>query len=376
MPTSTATSTSAPSTNTATATPTATNIPPTQTPTNTPTVTNIPPTNTPTNTPTATSSPTATPTPIAPDCTFSIPNGLVYGTGGLIQAINTANLSPSLDIICLTPNGSYTVTTLQGADNGLPEITSPIIIRGYNATLTRQSTAPQFRLLRVASTGNLTVNNLTLSGGIAPFGGAIFSSGVLILNQVRAIGNTALSDGGALYVNNGVVTLMNSTLSTNHALLGGAVYSVGTVTQVNITNTQITDNTAGNFGGGIFNFSAVLNVTSSTLARNSARQGGAVRNQILGVITLTGSHIQANQAMISGGGLLIDSPASSGANNCFTANTALNGAAVHYAAINAIVSLNFENNWWGSPTGAAPGDLLGLIDITPFRTTPAPICAA
>ena len=23
-----------------------------------------------------------------------------------------------------------------------------------------------------------------------------------------------------------------------------------------------------------------------------------------------------------------------------------------------------------------PGDLLGLIDITPFRTTPAPICAA
>ena len=383
-PTSTATSTptgTPTSTASATATATASNVPPTptSTPTATPTSTSTPTatassTATATATSTSTVTPTPTSTPIAPGCTFSIPNGLVYGAGGLVEAINTANLTPSLDVICLTPNGTYVLTTLIGVDNGLPQITTPIEIRGFNATLTRQSTAPQFRLLRVTSTGNLTIISLTLSNGFAPFGGAIFSSGVLILNQVTIIDNTALSDGGALYLNNGVTTVISSLIRFNDSILGGAIYSVGTATQLSITGSYIGGNSATNFGGGIFNFSAVVNISGTTIINNNARQGGAIRNQVSGIMTLTGSRIRNNQAVTSGGGLLIDSPSTTGSGNCFEANTAPTGAAVHYTSIGAITPLNLENNWWGSSLGAAPGQLLGLIDIVPFLTAPPAFC--
>ena len=94
----------------------------------------------------------------------------------LIAAINEANANGDTNTIRLAA-GTYTltasVTTPTTPDNlnGLPVITSPLTITGRGADTTiieRDASAPNFRILRVAAAGNLTLKRLTLRGGRGP----------------------------------------------------------------------------------------------------------------------------------------------------------------------------------------------------------------
>jgi hypothetical protein len=151
----------------------------------------------------------------------------VFNVGGgdvaaLIADINTANGNGQSNTINLTKS-TYTLTTINvfwyGPD-GLPAIYSNLTINGNGATIQRASDADNFRLFYVSSglsglpKGNLTLNDLTLAGGVAHggdsgegggglgAGGAIFSQGTLALNRVTltndaAAGGTS-STGSAL----------------------------------------------------------------------------------------------------------------------------------------------------------------------------------
>src|SRR6516165_5936434 len=91
----------------------------------------------------------------------------------LLNAITTANANGEANTITLAA-GTYTLTavdnTTDGA-NGLPSVTSAfsLTIRGAGAASTRierQTRAPDFRLVHVAATGTLTLEALTLQGGL------------------------------------------------------------------------------------------------------------------------------------------------------------------------------------------------------------------
>src|SRR5215470_11268628 len=86
----------------------------------------------------------------------------------LVTAITTANGTVEADTITLTAD-----ITLRAVDNvgyysrnGLPVITSAITIAGQGHTIHRDSGAPEFRLLEVSTTGDLTLQDTTVSGGI------------------------------------------------------------------------------------------------------------------------------------------------------------------------------------------------------------------
>ena len=158
----------------------------------------------------------------------------------LIAAINNANADPAPDTITLT--GDVTLTAADNGDtgpNGLPVITSVITLEGAGHTLARDATAPAFRLLAVKSTGDLTLNTLTLSNGYNSSsgsgsgsinGGGIFNQGRLTINNSPVSGNRVRVSGGGLY-NKGTLTLNNSTVSGNTALArGGGLYNTGTLT--------------------------------------------------------------------------------------------------------------------------------------------------
>lgn len=78
--------------------------------------------------------------------------------------------APDPDTICLTAGSTYTLTavhnTASGA-NGLPPITTDIILIGNGATIARDAAAPPFRLLFVDTAGALTLEDATLAGGLA-----------------------------------------------------------------------------------------------------------------------------------------------------------------------------------------------------------------
>jgi uncharacterized repeat protein (TIGR01451 family) len=160
---------------------------------------------------------------------------------GLIAQINVANAAGG-GTITLPANTIYDFTLADNSTNGanaLPVITTNITIVGNGATVDtiERTGSIAFRLFDVASGGSLTLENLTLEGGLAQGtgsaaeGGAIYSSGPLTLSGVtvksnRAVGSAgagasggagASAFGGGVYATGGAVTLTNDTFSGNQA---------------------------------------------------------------------------------------------------------------------------------------------------------------
>jgi CSLREA domain-containing protein len=157
-------------------------------------------------------------------------------------------------------------------------VTSDVRIRGNTAgiTIERSNIGAEMRLFRVAPGGSLTLENITLAGGIARGrpgispdgaggegrGGAILNQGTLRVTANAIAGNEALggagvgsgsggvANGGAIYNDGGTTTIVNTTLSGNSARsgtgsgsppsFGGAVYSRNGTLQ--IYNSTITSN--------------------------------------------------------------------------------------------------------------------------------------
>ena len=74
--------------------------------------------------------------------------------GALVAAV-TAAVASGGGTIHLAPGCTYTLTAVNNtspnpilASNGLPVITVPITINGWNTTIARDATAPQFAFLR------------------------------------------------------------------------------------------------------------------------------------------------------------------------------------------------------------------------------------
>ncbi|MGQ0594417.1 MAG: choice-of-anchor Q domain-containing protein, partial [Gammaproteobacteria bacterium] len=214
------------------------------------------------------------------------------------------------------------VNNTTDSPNGLPSVTSTITLNGNGLTLQRSTVTgtPEFRLLHVADTGNLTLNQITLRNGRAPYvnfyghshyGGAVFTFGTVALNYSTVSGNSARV-GAGLY-NSGTLTLTNSTVSGNSAYgifnaRGGGVANGGTLS---LTNTTVSGNSSNGSGGGVYNHSGEATLIDSTVSGNSALgHGGGLLNYAQyddicsgATLTLRNSTVSGNTAGAHGGGI-------------------------------------------------------------------------
>jgi predicted outer membrane repeat protein len=304
-----------------------------------------------------------------------VADGNVYGTQGLIWAVQQANTNgTSNDIICLAPNGTYNLNTVVESNSGLPIVTTPITIWGYNATISRTVGSPTFRIWNVSTSGDLTIENLMISGGSSDSGGAIFSTGKITLTNVTLSNNTASVSGGAIY-NRGAASITNALIDNNTSASGGGVYNIGTLSTLTITGSTISNNTASNLGGGIGNSEATIQISQSIIRKNSAKEGGGLHNGLnASQTTITDTYIYENTATERGGGLSTDNAKLTANNSCLVGNNGPNGSAVNND--NLTTSINVTNNWWGRSSGPiVVTELRGLIVYSPYLTSPASICA-
>ena len=139
--------------------------------------------------------------------------------------------------ICLTENATYTLTA------ALPSITGDITVIGNGATINMTGGV---QIFNVAETGSLTLKNVTISGGNATEGGAIFNGGELNLENV--------------------------TLQNNSAVRGGAIYNTGVL---NMDGGAIQNNSASEFGGGIYN-AGQMSLDGVNIRENDAPEGSGV----------------------------------------------------------------------------------------------------
>lgn len=255
----------------------------------------------------------------------------------LIQAIYSANTNPALTNIHLDPGCVYILTdaeisvedyfggsTFNYGDVGLPPITSLVVINGRNATITRAVDAPDFRIFHVTETGSLTLNDLTITNGLADSsmpdgtssafpgsGGAIYNDGgLLTVNESVLESNNADFHGGAIFMmNSGTTTITDSTISDNTAPLGGGIY-IYHGGLLSISGTSILRNNALTEGGGInVGHGARLVISSSLISFNhSVRRGGGIfkdGGSSAEPTTISGSTFEGNTADWGGGAVFV-----------------------------------------------------------------------
>ena len=184
--------------------------------------------------------------------------------------------------------------------------------------------------IRFGSSGELRVTASTVSGnsttGGASGGGGISSLGNVFLTNSTVSGNstrTIFSYGGGVRTYSGDVTVTNSTLSGNSSgsggfASGGAIStSLGNVT---LTNSTLSGNNSSGDGGGIFS-SGVVSVFNSTVSGNtSGNLGGGIH------VTNRGSSITISNSIVAGNTDDDGAPDLRSGNNARTINYSLIGA--------------------------------------------------
>jgi hypothetical protein len=144
----------------------------------------------------------------------------------------------------------------------------------------------------------------TVSDNRADSGGGIFNSGgaVTLTNSVVTENSAGFSSGG-IENNNfcdevGTLTLVNSTVSNNDAdFKWGGIANFGMAT---ITDSTVSGNTAARGGGGITNWDTLV-LIDSLVAGNLGDMGGGILN--VGNAALTDTTVTGNTASITGGGI-------------------------------------------------------------------------
>jgi hypothetical protein len=214
-------------------------------------------------------------------------------TGGCSAGVSGA------DIIILKTDVSLT--------DALPTITTSITLEGSGYTIDGNNIVEN--VLHITATGNLILNETTVTGGNAVglsgpddssgSGGGIYNEGIIKLNSCTISHNSAKADGGGID-NSGTLSLNNSTISNNSAAYGGGLNN-SLLGNAIVNNTTISDNSSTVDGGGIGN-NGILTLNNSTISHNSAdTKGGGIdiwKNE--STVTLKNSIVSGNTAVGNG----------------------------------------------------------------------------
>jgi hypothetical protein len=197
----------------------------------------------------------------------------------LIADINAANLAGGSNVITLAPKNTFSLTAVNNSTlgpTGLPCIAANdnLTIIGNGDTIQRSTAkgTPAFRLFEVASGATLTLQNLTVQGGLENTGwggGGIFTQGSLTLTGVKVQNNAAYGPssggdgiGGGIYVAGGTASLSNCTVSYNTAQ--GVGFQPGSL------SSGIGPGYDGR-GGGIYVAGGTVSLSNCTVSSNTAQ---------------------------------------------------------------------------------------------------------
>ncbi len=177
----------------------------------------------------------------------------------LVQAIAQANASFTPNTLSLAANCVYTLNALADTTYraGLPAIKGKLTIDGNHATIARAKDAPQFRI--ISNWGDLTLREVTITGGHAPDGVGTSSYGY---------SNPGGSGGGI--ENWGPLTITDSVIDGNTA---GSGAPGGDAT----AGTDAGSGGSGGSGGAISSYSSsrvTVAITGSSISGNASGAGG------------------------------------------------------------------------------------------------------
>ncbi|MEW6306850.1 MAG: choice-of-anchor Q domain-containing protein, partial [Verrucomicrobiota bacterium] len=190
----------------------------------------------------------------------------------LPEAVMIANVAVGAQEIVFAPSlAGQTIRLNRVADDSFGpaalHIVSELILDGFvGVVIATDDNAAPMRLFTVAPGASLTLNNITLSGGVAVGSAALEGRGGVVYNR------GALRIDGATLLNN---RARGDSTGASGAAKGGGVFNDFTGT-VNIVNSTFSGNTAAGgvaFGGALYNRGGAVTITNSTFADNQVTGG-------------------------------------------------------------------------------------------------------
>ena len=197
------------------------------------------------------------------------------------------------------PLWAATNTVTSNADSGAGTLRSTILSSGAGDTI--EFALPPGSTITLASTLTLT-QNLTIDGSGSPgltIDGNHAVTVFVVLSGVSAtISNMTITHGAA-----------NSSASPCPGFCGGGIADLGSL---RVTNVAVTGNSAGNWGGGIYDAgNGVLDIVNSTISGNVAGYGGGlffIHGTGTVMMRLWNTTIAGNSSpTANGSGILMDS---------------------------------------------------------------------
>jgi len=195
--------------------------------------------------------------------------------------------------------------TCTGDNEALRTSNADIVIDGGATGHTITQTCNFERVLDNDASGQLTLTNVTITGGTPEGdGGGIWSGGDVVLNGSTITDNVAAdgSNGGGLYLDGHDLTCTNSTISNNTATDRRGGYQAN---NVKLDGCTVSGNTADGEGGGGESFGN-LTITNSTFTNNTSQNdegGGFEADGEVGIaVTISGSTFSNNHAQDGDGG--------------------------------------------------------------------------
>ncbi len=244
--------------------------------------------------------------------TTSVPDSNADGQCSLIEAIVNANddaathadctAGSGADTIVLPASSTHTLTTVNNAvygATGLPVISSEITLQGNGSTIMRDASSPAFRLIAVGETGDFTLNDATLTGGLfaeaspahpdAFYGTGLlnYGTGSVVVSDSTITGNSGFSFSTAALANLGIggsLTIINSSISGN---AGRGVFSSSLYPPF-LTDMTIIDSTiSGNGDVGVFSGHGRATISGSTISGNFLAGVGSIENEEIIIVNST-----------------------------------------------------------------------------------------
>ncbi len=273
----------------------------------------------------------------------------VDGGCALSDAITAANTNSTVsNSSCEAGEGGAVVDIIRlrqdaSLASSTPDVSSKMIVDGMGKTVSVAAGATDVRLFRVDSAGDLTLRNITISGGNANQGAAIHSSGNLTMEDCVLKDSAATLEGGGIHIwtSNSVATINRCSFINNRSdATGGAI---------DIENGQLTVTNSSFFGNSCARDGCAIHVAgdTATLAQNTfwnnktdgSSNSSAVYvdsgtvnllNSILGRDAQTSAPLCGGTIATSSGNLVWNDAANSTACGTVTAEAPLLGASTGF----------------------------------------------
>ena len=224
----------------------------------------------------------------------------------LREAITFANNTADNVIILLNP-GTYTLTITGEENPSDPNSTGDLDILGVEGRVAivgiddsedilidAQNLGD--RVFDIQESADVTIANLTITGGQGSFGGAILNFGTLTVTESNFVDNKSLLAGGGAIFNDGTLTVTESNFADNFSNFGGG--AIASNSMLVVTESNFVGNKALLAGGAITNRGTAEIVESNFTDNSSDLLGGAIEN--LGTLVLSKSTFKNNSAELGG----------------------------------------------------------------------------